>query len=305
MKARQSEARFEFHVHGEDVESGTMDVKELAPALLALGELIEEANKVVNRNQAHMSVRVQADFQRNSFDIFFQIWQSLRELLIHTDVTAAKELLEWIGIIKGVGGVSTYSLIRLIKWLKGRKISEKSIVMHDDSVTITSDSHNENNITVNKNVYNMYCNYPVRRALEGVVRPLENDGLDSLEFFHDGDIAEKIEKSEREYFKVTANSEDPMYSEAIKAFQIVMLVFKQKNKWRLSDGTSTIPVTITDEKFLKKIDDGEFFGKNDILVVRIRTKQWSTPDGLKTEYEVVEVIDHKRQDQLSLGPDFK
>ena len=35
------------------------------------------------------------------------------------------------------------------------------------------------------------------------------------------------------------------------------------------------------------------FSKGDILFCRVRTKQWSTTQGLKTEYEVLEVLDHK------------
>ena len=78
------------------------------------------------------------------------------------------------------------------------------------------------------------------------------------------------------------------------AYSIIALAFKDDNKWRLHDGNNTISVSIEDQKFLSDVNENKIsFSKGDILICRVRTKQWSTSVGLKTEYVVLEVIDHR------------
>jgi len=76
-------------------------------------------------------------------------------------------------------------------------------------------------------------------------------------------------------------------------FSIIAPVFKDDNKWRLSDGNSTLNVSIMDKEFLERVDARkESFYKGDLLRCKIRTLQWRTENGLKTEHEVLQVIDH-------------
>ena len=60
--------------------------------------------------------------------------------------------------------------------------------------------------------------------------------------------------------------------------------------------------TISDNIFLNLVDSGQVaFGKGDILKIRLRTKQSETHDmKIKTEYEVIKVLSHKRFDKLRL-----
>ena len=90
------------------------------------------------------------------------------------------------------------------------------------------------------------------------------------------------------------------------AFSIISLAFKEDNKWRLNDGTNAISAGIEDEDFLARVDANMVsFSKGDILVCDVRVVQKQTDAGLKTEYTVVKVIEHRasaRQLPLPLAP---
>ena len=73
------------------------------------------------------------------------------------------------------------------------------------------------------------------------------------------------------------------------------MAFVSGNKWRLTDGDATFHAAIADLNFLNKVDRGEEeFSRTDILRVELRTTQWRTDSGLRTEHTVERVIEHIR-----------
>jgi hypothetical protein len=67
--------QFSVIYHGDSVEKGQMDVKELAPSLLALNDLIEEANRTLNGSRTKVSLRVKANIQTNSVEIGLVVYR--------------------------------------------------------------------------------------------------------------------------------------------------------------------------------------------------------------------------------------
>ena len=81
------------------------------------------------------------------------------------------------------------------------------------------------------------------------------------------------------------------------AFSIISLAFKEENKWRLNDGTNAISAAIEDADFLGKVDANQIsFSKWDILLCDVRVVQKQTDSGLKTEYTVIRVVEHRQAD---------
>src|SRR5690242_14429004 len=105
---------------GDALQDGSMDVRELAPALLALGDLLQGANRVLNGDRAALAVKVRSDFKTGSFDFGMALTSAMGILatLLHTaPIATAKEIAEYVGLITG----ADINLLRFLKWLRGRK----------------------------------------------------------------------------------------------------------------------------------------------------------------------------------------
>jgi hypothetical protein len=84
--------------------------------------------------------------------------------------------------------------------------------------------------------------------------------------------------------------------------QIESAAFKDQNKWRFNDGTCSFFGEIADSEFIQEINNGiERFGKGDVLNVDLRRTQFISDKGLKTDYSIVCVHEHRAPLQQKFG----
>ena len=92
-----------------DSDTHSMDVQDLAPALVAFGRLIREANAQINGKRATVRVLVTSDFEHKCFNINFEVLQSilsqLATFLKSEEVRTARQLLLDLGFISGSTGL--------------------------------------------------------------------------------------------------------------------------------------------------------------------------------------------------------
>jgi len=293
-----SNASFQVIYDGPALVGSTIDVRDLAPALLALGEVIEQANATLNDGQTKVALHVRASFKSGSFGIDFSIVQGLLDqalnLFKHTPVASAQELAGYLGFVGSTGYGIYRGVIGLIRWLRGRQIREV-VLLENGRVRVVVD---DDALETERAAIELLRNFRLRIALEkAIAEPLEKDGIESVAITDDptrGFIL--IEKRERFYFIApTADVEELDDRVEHANLQIVSVSFRDDNKWRFSDGSSVFYAAILDDAFSNKVATGdELFAAGDILTVRLRRRQWIAGDTMKSEYEVIEVIDHRR-----------
>ncbi len=284
-----SKASFTIAYDGPALRDGAMDVRDLAPALLAVGQLFDAANSVLNGDNARINVQVTSTGQ-GSFEIFFDLLQTLPQQLVGIFsgevVTAALNLKELV-FTSGVGG-----LVWLIKYLRGRKI-ERSEQLSESMIRLTIEGES---IEVPIALLRLYQDIAVRTALQRVVdEPLKREGIDVFEIRENKRPIITVIQSEAIYFAKPELADEVLIQETRRsAFSIISLAFKEDNKWRLFDGNTQISALIEDQSFLQRVDANQIaFAKGDILLCDVRVTQKRTGEGLRTEYVVEQVIEHR------------
>lgn len=304
MRGMNSTLHFSIKYDGPALAAHQMDVRELAPALIALSDLLEAANKAAFPNAPDVQVKVNGDFKGGSFGVDLTVVQTVAQqivsLLSGPEVSASANLF---GIAGGLGLLGSGGLIALVKWLAGRRPSS---IRQEGDKTVFELTTAETVETLETDLITgkLYQTRVVRQALAKVVAPLERQGIDTFFCGPDKQVVAVVEKEELPWFTASASEAD-VVSDSIQhavLLQIESAVFKDGNKWRMNDGSTAFYAEMCDAGFQGRVDAGlERFGKGDILVVDLRRLQTVTDGGLRTEWSIVQVLEHREPLQGKLG----
>jgi hypothetical protein len=299
----EKSAKFTIAYDGPAVKNGEMDVRDLAPALLAVGQLFDAANVALYGQEAKpISVKVAAT-QAACFEIDLiaigSLWDQAKLLLSGDASSAIVNLITYITVGSG-------SLIALIKFLKGKN-PDKIEEIGAGQIRITFDSEV---LIVPLEMLRLYRDVQVRKAVEKLIEePLSKEGIDSFKILDAQRVSStEVVKSEASYFIAPVPSDNILLNQSIRsAYSIVSLAIKEDNKWRLYDGNNQINATISDDDFLGRVDKSLIrFAKGDILICEVTVEQVQSAAGLKTNYTVTKVIEHKPAlRQLDIFNDIK
>ena len=122
------EVNFKVAYDGQAVQAGTMSVRDLAPALMAMSDLFDEANRQV---QGEDGPGVNLKFKavgKGSFEVELALSYGLIEALIDFFTSEAVTALAGLMTLLGIGTGFTKGLMWLIKKIRGRNITEVEMI---------------------------------------------------------------------------------------------------------------------------------------------------------------------------------
>lgn len=289
-----AESEFAVTYDGPAVAGGRMPVRDLAPALLALGDLFAEASVMAYPDREPVVLDIKATAE-GSFDVQLVLqagamWDTLVELFSSDDAAALAHIKE---LIFG----STAGLFFLIRWLRGRRVKAQEQIP-PRSVKLTLDDNTS--MTVPNEVLRLYQRPNIQRNARRFVEPLSREGVESVEVRVANETSLRLEAGDIGAFPEP--EEVPLVDHEMQMYvAIAAVAFVEGNKWRFSSGDDTFYAAVEDQRFLEDIEQGKAFRKGDVLRCRMRLIQTQRNGNLHTERRVVEVMEHiPREVQLGL-----
>jgi len=192
--------RTRIRYDGPALAGHEMDVQDLAPALLAMAEIVQIANRKFNGDAVSIRVMVDADVEQQCFQLDLSLVQSIFDqaatLIGRKDVASAKDIAEWVGIIGGAG-LGLFGLLKRI--YSGKRETTPGVTLTTGSQTgttiinITGDV-NIKSIQVPTETAKLLVDPEVAKNVKAVLKPLEREGYEDVTFLHDDRLVTQIDR---------------------------------------------------------------------------------------------------------------
>lgn len=301
-----SKVTFEIAYDGPALADHSMDVRDLAPAMLGLGELIKQINQHANGEKSRVKLRVSGDFEHKCFNITFEVIQSIFEqikmLVGDDDIKSAKELLEWIGI---VGGASVVPLLTFLRLRRGRAVQNIEELRDEDSRgSVRVQFHGDGNtVVVNQHVYNISHDPHVKKAAEDLIAPLEQPGIESVDFKSEGTEPIKIQKGEARDILSSCRTPDDERVDGVETIEAVLRVYapvydEKAETWRFDLHGDHIYVDISATTIASDAMQrgGALIGDSYKVILTIT--EYTTPTGqTRRRHKIEKVLEFKSSPQ--------
>ena len=295
-----AKTRFEIAFEGDSFEDGEIDVRDLAPTLLAFGNVVQAANKVLNGDRADARLKVAATDKGSFVAVLTMDVGWLADMLdavsAHPQrVVAADQLMDLLikaGTIVG----APLCLFAALKALKGKR-PDKVETLGDGTTEITI---NLTTFVVDDRTVALLQDLPTREAVEDLgTKAARVDGLDNLRIGADSEAVEavRLALTDLPSLKVPPEQDEPDTEITRRDvwLKIVSVHFRDGYKWRFSDGGER-PFTadMEDAEFQKKVQEGILaLNANDAIRCRLREEQSLSASNLLKVIYVEEVLEYR------------
>lgn len=306
-----SRATVRIAYDGEAFQEHKIDVRDLAPSMLALADIFAEANRVFNGDEATLNVFVKANFEENCFDFGLEIhqtWAAVKSLLSHDDTLAAKDLLNLvllgggaIGMVSG-GALALYrGVLAALRAIRGRKPNSIVRIDLDGKTAFRYEFDTGEPLTVDARVHVLYQSSKIRRAFQRVFDPiLSKPGRNKFVAYRPGGGArEEVSSEEARLFDPVPDDDvgrETLGSQTVRAWlRVYSPVYDLKApKWRFWYGQDHHYMDVTQSNIARVVLDHGGALTNDLFNVNLEINQTINHKGeVVNEYKVGEVLEFR------------
>lgn len=224
---------FVIEFKGPAVADGQMPIRDLAPALVALGELLEVAREVAEPDAPTMTLEVRG-FGKGSFDAFLGItFDDAVGALLSNPALAAINVLTLVS--HGRSGV-----LAMFRALGGKRIISKEPTDQPDLSLVRN---NEGQTIIAKNsTINVYNDPRTPHLGASVLSPLSKPGVDALRVTNP---EEDLELTKEDAASITVGDDEEDLQtielgrserETILAIHLAPLQDPERLKWKFTEG---------------------------------------------------------------------
>jgi hypothetical protein len=292
---------------------GEISVFDLAPALAALGTVIQEASRTLYPENPPVSVCVRPPREGSYLTDIVLSFPSLITPLLVSAALAPGGTERLCAILNSLGLVyqkGTMGVLKVIELLQGKPKTIEELPggkyryrTGDNQVDVSLSVHGLlNNPRITQNFYT-FLNAPLRDKKVKAVRTYDRKRKKAT--------VARVKREDLPAFRqfseplpLPERADSTTEHEAIAFLNPKRGAFEgDGTRWSFHKGSDVLSnVAVKDERFLEDMDRGVYrLNHNDVLKVRLLERQKLTKTGVETTYEIAEVLEYiKGPDQAYL-----
>lgn len=266
-------------------QNSQVDANTLINVLIHYQTVITEANKELGGGSKTINLKVNA-IEKGSFIIDVSLVEGIKEVFTGGTMGYLADLCAVVGGIYGA-----------YKILKGRPAKTEQ---DQKAIQIENKSSKANTI-INKTIINVYNQPVTREAISKSIETADSDpNVEGLRVDSGGDKPTTFKKNDfKQYIYDDFDEEDGIPSEKQEIVDailtIIALNFESGSRWQFIYNGFKIPMIVKDDALMKKINEGERFGKGDAIRVKMKIVKRYNPQYNAYEnksYKIVEFLEH-------------
>ncbi len=304
---------------GEEYKNGEMNIKDFAPSLLAFGEIVEEVNQALNKEEVKIKTTISPDFKNNCFrcELFVNttFLEKIKNSLGIVEPIKVETILSVAGFLQEnaiiIGGATSGSVIvSYLAWLvisKHKKIKNETKLSNGNVEICLEDTETKIETThqISFNVFcvikYLYTNKKTKTKLNDAykkhLQPVGYLKYEAPQNNKKGEIKEDVKEivlhniQEQEW---ETEKEEQMSSSEIEDI-LILLTPTSKNDcmWEFEEGENKKKYNMLDKEFFAKYKAKEIkLGGREKMHLKIRIDNYNKGKGsMRKEYSILKVIE--------------
>ena len=274
---------FKMTFVGDALEEHEMDIRELAPALLNAADFFKESNRQLHPAEPDIQVNIRGTNEGSFLVQLKMMFDDTTNALVSEPAKQVESLILLLGFFGG-----------MVKCLVKRHNSGEPASSVETGDEVVLEWPDGTVLRVNRNVPRLSEDPAIRRPLNGMVKPLQRDGIDSVTISRSDDEVEEVTSDDLPAIEGDGTDDREILNESTfqRTLTIKTTSWQIGQKWRFNDGQATFYAAIVDKEFNARIEAREAFAKGDELEAILYSVQYRNSTGIHTEVEITRVLDH-------------